>query len=44
MSDNNYQAPPSSVEEWAQTAEKQMKGKSVETLNKTTPEGIDHFQ
>lgn len=41
MSDNNYQAPPSSVEEWQETAEKQMKGKSVDTLNKTTPEGIE---
>ncbi|MBT4162405.1 MAG: methylmalonyl-CoA mutase, partial [Gammaproteobacteria bacterium] len=41
MTDNNYKAPQSSLDDWEGAAEKQMKGKPVDSLNKMTPEGIE---
>ena len=40
MSDTKYDPPAASLEKWRDTAEKQMKGKSVDSLNKNTAEGI----
>ena len=37
----DYKAPKSNLEDWQEAATKQMKGKPVESLNKTTPEGIE---
>ena len=41
MTDNQYQAPQASLQDWQDAAEKQMKGKPVESLNRTTAEGIE---
>lgn len=37
----DYKAPASTLDTWQAEAEKQMKGKSVESLNRMTPEGIE---
>ena len=41
MSDRKYSAPPFSLDGWKAEAEKQLKGKPLESLNRKTPEGID---
>jgi methylmalonyl-CoA mutase len=41
MTDSNYSAPGSSLDGWKAAAEKQMKGKPVDSLNRNTPEGIE---
>ena len=41
MTDKNYCAPASTLKDWEAAAEKQMKGKPVESLTRNTPEGID---
>ena len=38
---NDYQPKKTSVDEWKKAAEKQMKGKPIESLTWHTPEGID---
>ena len=40
MSHTKYDPPAASLEKWRDTAEKQMKGKSVDSLYKNTDEGI----
>ena len=40
MSDSKYSAPPFSLDGWKAEAEKQLKGKPLESLNRNTPEGI----
>ena len=41
MSDSKYSAPPFSLDGWKAEAEKQLKGKPLESLNRNTPEGIE---
>ena len=41
MSDRKYSAPPFSLDGWKAEAEKQLKGKPLESLNRNTPEGIE---
>jgi methylmalonyl-CoA mutase len=41
MSDSKYSAPPFSLDGWKAEAEKQLKGKPLESLNRMTPEGIE---
>ena len=41
MSDRKYSAPPFSLDSWKAEAEKQLKGKPLESLNRNTPEGIE---
>jgi len=41
MMSNDYQPKKTSVEQWQKSAEKQMKGKPIDTLTWHTPEGID---
>ena len=41
MTNNVYKAPMASLEDWRNIAEKQMKGQPVESLTRTTAEGID---
>ena len=40
-SDSDYQAAASSLEDWRALAEKQLKGRSPDTLTWKTAEGID---
>ena len=41
MSDSKYSAPPFSLDGWKAEAEKQLKGRPLESLNRNTPEGIE---
>ncbi|MGV0033826.1 MAG: hypothetical protein ACNYPE_02305 [Candidatus Azotimanducaceae bacterium WSBS_2022_MAG_OTU7] len=41
MTDRKYSAPPFSLDAWKAEAEKQLKGKPLESLNRNTPEGIE---
>ncbi len=41
MSDRKYSAPPFSLDGWKAEAEKQLKGKPLESLGRNTPEGIE---
>jgi len=41
MSASKYSAPPFSLDGWKAEAEKQLKGKPLESLNRMTPEGIE---
>jgi methylmalonyl-CoA mutase len=41
MSDNGYTPEKATVEQWAELAEKQMRGKSMDSLIWNTAEGID---
>ena len=41
MSDRKYSAPPFSLDSWKAEAEKQLKGKPLDSLNRNTPEGIE---
>ena len=41
MSDRKYSAPPFSLDGWKAEAEKQLRGKPLESLNRITPEGIE---
>jgi methylmalonyl-CoA mutase len=41
MSDRKYSAPPFSLDGWKAEAEKQLKGKPLESLDRNTPEGIE---
>jgi methylmalonyl-CoA mutase len=41
MSDENNTGSSASLDDWKAEAEKQLKGKPLESLNKTTPEGIE---
>lgn len=41
MSDRKYSPPPFSLDGWKAEAEKQLKGKPLESLNRNTPEGIE---
>ncbi len=41
MSDIKYSAPPFSLDGWKAEAEKQLKGKPLESLDRNTPEGIE---
>ena len=41
MSDRKYSAPPFSLDGWKAEAEKQLKGRPLESLNRNTPEGIE---
>ncbi len=41
MSGRKYSAPPFSLDGWKAEAEKQLKGKPLESLGRNTPEGIE---
>ena len=40
MAEKEYQVPKTTLQDWELAAEKQMKGKPVESLTRTTAEGI----